>query len=661
MSEPPDDSLLSAWSSGGSEEAFTALAKRYGGLLYHAAKRQTGREDLAGEAAQNALLILARKAPRLRHLPCLSGWLHRTACYEAAKILRRERRHEARMKHLPIDDEHTPESSWRDAVPLLDQALDALPEKDRQVIFLKYFDGLTFEQMARQFGGEPAAWRQRGSRAVERLRGSLAKRGVTVGASAIATGLGTTLSQAAPASIIASMGASHAAVATLSWKTLTLHSLHLMKMKPAIVISAVLLASFVPLGLQAHAISTARERVALMETQVRTRADGGHTLPRRTASLKKSVSSKTNLIALADALMAGEQGNLLKGLMAEKKIRAMNADELEGILMESLDAEMTTAQRKVLVRSLFREFCRLAEKSKMPCDRVITLATRLARKMGTAQGSIWNAANNTIDRWMTTDLDAAVAWFGEARGSGLLDDSEGTLVLGSQVFDGLHRRNRDDAVRFYRSLPDAERRAIIGGGSGRGNPEQMMDLAMEIGDDRLRGIALAQLFSYSEGKSPQEIRSWIDRLPPSPNQAEELLANAARGQAGIIKTDEMLKRIDWLREASEGRDFSHAAGIFLAEVARINRDQIGEVVEAEWKRNPDERMLASYLGRTFFSSEALIVDAIPLSNRITDPELRDDALRRLLTWTRSDEEGRALARKGGLPEEEIDRLIPKKP
>jgi DNA-directed RNA polymerase specialized sigma24 family protein len=87
MSDRPDASLLEAWSAGGSEEPFAVLARRYGGLLYHAALRKTRRNDLAGEAAQNSLLILARKAPRLIHLPSLAGWLHRTACYEASKQL----------------------------------------------------------------------------------------------------------------------------------------------------------------------------------------------------------------------------------------------------------------------------------------------------------------------------------------------------------------------------------------------------------------------------------------------------------------------------------------------------------------------------------------------------------------------------------------------
>jgi RNA polymerase sigma factor (sigma-70 family) len=660
MNDGADDSLLSAWCAAGSEEAFTALAKRYGGLLYHAAKRRTGREDLAQEAAQTALLILARKAPRLRHLPCLSGWLHRTACYEASKLLRREHRHEARMKHLPTYDEENPESSWQSAMPLLDQALDALPERDRQVIFLKYFDGLSFEQMAVRFGGEPAAWRQRGSRAVEKLRGSLAKRGVMISATTISTGLGATLSQTVPVSFIASVGATHGALATVSWKTLTLQSLHLMKMKPAIVISAVLLASFIPLGLQANAISVARQRVALLETAAMN-STWTTDSPRRTASARTPGSSRTDLIALADALLAGENGNALSRWRVERKIRAMDADELEQMLMGSLDIEMGTARREVLVRALFRGFCRLAEESKMPCERVVALALTLENKMGPGQGNLWNNARGTIARWMEADLDAAVAWFGETRKSGMLGDSQASSVLGSQIFEGLHRRNPEEAIKFFQGLADSERMAAICSGAARGNPELVMDLATKIGDEGRRSFALTQFFRGSDGRTAEEIRAWLDHVAPAENQGVEYLAHAARGQIEHITAELALARIDWLRKASEGRDFSGAAGVFLAEMARTNPEQIRAVLDAEWERNPDERMLASYIGRSFHSTEALIIEAIPLSQRIADPDLRDESLRRMLGFNRATEEARSLARKGNLAEEEINRLFPEKP
>jgi len=651
MSDRPDASLLEAWSAGGSDEAFAALARRYGGLLYHAALRRTGRDDLAGEAAQNSLLILARKAPRLTHLPSLAGWLHRTACYEASKLLRRESRHQARMKHLPLPDDG--DASWMDAAPILDQALDDLPEKDRQVIFLKYFDGLSFEQMARQFGGEPAAWRQRGSRAVERLRSSLTRRGVAVSSAALGSGLGTTLSQAAPPAVAASLGATPAAAAALSWKTLTLHSIHLMKVKPAIAIAAVLFLSLAPLGMQAMAISDARQRVALLESGALVASTDSS--PRHALASERA-ATPVNLVALADALLAAEEGDVVKHLTTEKKVAAMSADELERLLVQSTTIELGPEQRNALVQALFKQFCQLAKKSGEPCERVVGLAMRLSPFMKSGDGSLWHLAGDNLDRWVESNLDAAVAWYRRMDKSTSRVDG---AMLGARVFDGLQRRDPDEAIAFYRSLTDEEKQSIFGGGGGARQPELMLELASEIGDEQLRGLAVNLVFHRAEGRSPEEVRGWIDRLQPTANETAQLLAPAAT-LACESSAENVAKQIDWLRAAAEGLDVAQATGIYLANIASSSPKVVKQVLDAEWERHPDERMLATYISRCM-SNEALILDAIPRSRLITDAGLRDSALHMMLRSTRSDEDARELARKGGMAEEEIDRIIPGKP
>ncbi|HEY1121421.1 MAG TPA: hypothetical protein VGE67_07455, partial [Haloferula sp.] len=78
------------------------------------------------------------------------------------------------------------------------------------------------------------------------------------------------------------------------------------------------------------------------------------------------------------------------------------------------------------------------------------------------------------------------------------------------------------------------------------------------------------------------------------------------------------------------------------------------------KRHPDERMLACYISRCMFNQD-LILDAIPRSQLITGQDLRDSALRMMLLSARSVEDARSLARKGGMDEKEVDRLIPREP
>jgi Sigma-70, region 4 len=77
-----------------------------------------------------------------------------------------------------------------EALPYLDAAIAGLSESDRELILLRYHEGLTFSQAAKRTGRQEAALRQQASQAVEKLSGMLRRRGVCVPAATLATGLG---------------------------------------------------------------------------------------------------------------------------------------------------------------------------------------------------------------------------------------------------------------------------------------------------------------------------------------------------------------------------------------------------------------------------------------------------------------------------------------
>jgi RNA polymerase sigma factor (sigma-70 family) len=660
MSAQSDASLLRDWTIGGSEEAFAELARRYAGLLYHAALRRTGREDLAGESAQNSLLILARKAPQLTDLPTLAGWLHRTACYEAAKILRRERRHEARMKNLPPPDgPDDDDSPWQEAAPLLDRALDALPEKDRQVIFLKYFDGMSFEQMAKQFGGESAAWRQRGSRAVEKLRVSLAKRGVAVSCSTLAMGLGTTLSEAAPASVVATLSASPVAgAAGLSWTSLALHSLHLMKIKPSIALAAVLLLSLLPLGLQTVALANAKMRVGLLEGEVASKA-AARSSPVTTVSAGPNTRSKLDVAMLAHAFMAPYHGDFISYDAAEWKLGTIGVEELESLIGATAEEPLTPEARLNLMSALFARYCELAEESGMPFGRFAATAT-LAAKSSRAfyRRDLWTRSKGIVDRWMREDPDAAIAWYRESLASGVLGSPSPGEWTGT-VFRVLHEKDPADALEFYRSLPDPDRAAVINGNGVSSNPVLAIELATTIEDPGSRMKALQDAFMRSETATAEEVRDWLAPLQLSDESAVRLLVDAARGMRRELSREDIAGRLAWLREAGVGHDLSQATAFYFVKASSL---QFREAFDDEWKRSPDEKMLAAYVAGVVYAGEGTKTHAFEMSKHFKDPVLRDQSLKRMLLLPGQDPaDTRKYAEKIGMSLEEIERLLPVTP
>ncbi|MBL9199251.1 MAG: sigma-70 family RNA polymerase sigma factor [Opitutaceae bacterium] len=167
--------------------------RRYLGLVYHAALRQLGGEAHASEdVAQRVFALLARKAPSLGDHAALAGWLHTTTRFTASETLRAERRRRAREQeaftmHQPTNDNRpaAADSAWTDLRPVIDEALGELDAPDREAVLLRYFAGLPHAQIGARLAISENAARMRVERALEKLHGRLARRGVTSTASAL--------------------------------------------------------------------------------------------------------------------------------------------------------------------------------------------------------------------------------------------------------------------------------------------------------------------------------------------------------------------------------------------------------------------------------------------------------------------------------------------
>ena len=215
MKDIHDNELLQSFVREASQTAFTSLTRRYAGLVFHVAMRCSGSAELAEEAAQNAFVVLAKKAARIDASHGLAPWLHRTVCFETSKLRDRETRYRRKVERFAESAaEGVVESgSWEGTAPVLDSALNELSPQDRRVILLRFYEGLSYDDLVRRFGSEAATWRKRCNRAVERLRAKLARRGALVSTVALTGALAALLPQQAPAAVVAAL-ARQAAIAT---------------------------------------------------------------------------------------------------------------------------------------------------------------------------------------------------------------------------------------------------------------------------------------------------------------------------------------------------------------------------------------------------------------------------------------------------------------
>lgn len=254
-----DGTLLTEYVTSGSEEAFRELVARHAGLVFTAARRQVGSDAMAEEVAQAVFCILARKAKSLQSRNTITGWLHLTTRHTAMKAVRTELRRQSREQEAMAMDSNEADSIWTDLEPHLDEALARLPEADRDLLILRYFEGLALSDVGARLSVNANTAHKRISRALERLRTFLAKRGITVSVGVIASLLPTNAIGSVPSGLLSTLQGTTAAAASTSILPLineTMNHLFWIKLKTALPVAVVGIAAVgTPLAMQHRAIA----------------------------------------------------------------------------------------------------------------------------------------------------------------------------------------------------------------------------------------------------------------------------------------------------------------------------------------------------------------------------------------------------------------------
>jgi RNA polymerase sigma factor (sigma-70 family) len=247
----PDSELLRHYAEAKSEEAFAELVRRHVNLVHSAALRQVnGDAHLAQDVAQTVFTDLARKAASVARRSTLTGWLYTSAHFAAAKIVRTENRWRDREEKFMREPVHgsPPQADWEKLRPVLDDAMHELKEADREAILLRYFENRQFAEVGAKLGLNENAARMRVERALEKLRGSLTKRGITT-ATALASVISANAIQIAPANLAATVTtASLAAAGTGTFTFLKIMTATKLKFAIGAIVVAAVATAFVLLN-----------------------------------------------------------------------------------------------------------------------------------------------------------------------------------------------------------------------------------------------------------------------------------------------------------------------------------------------------------------------------------------------------------------------------
>ncbi len=205
-----DAALLRKYTDEGSQDAFTELVHRHVDLVYGAALRRTGGDaHTAADVSQKVFTSLARNAGRLSRHAVLGAWLHTATRNAAVNIMISDQRRKARefeaLAQGPAPDDGGPGPDWNRLRPVLDAAIDELPETDRIAVVLRFLERRAFAEIGAALGVSEDAARMRTERALEKLRSLLGRRGVTSTAAALGAVVTSEAMVSAPPSLAAAL------------------------------------------------------------------------------------------------------------------------------------------------------------------------------------------------------------------------------------------------------------------------------------------------------------------------------------------------------------------------------------------------------------------------------------------------------------------------
>lgn len=166
------------------ELAFAVVVERHGPMVLRACRSVLLNPHDVDDAFQATFLVLARQGRSLWVRDSLGPWLHQVA-FRTAKCVRATASRRRRLEAAAIRPEAIHDAQTDDLAPLLHEEIERLPERYRAPIILCDLQGHTHEQAARHLGWPVGTVKSRQSRAREKLRNRLQRRGVTPESTAV--------------------------------------------------------------------------------------------------------------------------------------------------------------------------------------------------------------------------------------------------------------------------------------------------------------------------------------------------------------------------------------------------------------------------------------------------------------------------------------------
>ena len=173
MTQGPSDKTLIEAAVAGDGDSFTELCHRYYASMVAIGHAILGDRHLAEDAAQQGFAKAALKLPNLKKPDKFGLWLA-AICRNAARDVARANRG---FHCVNKSATQAPEPNRSEIGPAVRAALTQLGPKGREVLYLRYYDGLSYERISQVLGISEQAINGRLRRAKKKLAERLRRDG----------------------------------------------------------------------------------------------------------------------------------------------------------------------------------------------------------------------------------------------------------------------------------------------------------------------------------------------------------------------------------------------------------------------------------------------------------------------------------------------------
>lgn len=145
-----DELVIAIQQENTKEQAFKTLVNTYQKSLYYHIRRMVNNHDDANDILQNVFIKIYKNIAQFKGDSNLFTWIFRIASNETITFINKNKKHQIVdidasqiSSSTTVDTDNTQQIEQK-----LAMALQTLPDKQKQVFVMRYYDEMTYEQMS---------------------------------------------------------------------------------------------------------------------------------------------------------------------------------------------------------------------------------------------------------------------------------------------------------------------------------------------------------------------------------------------------------------------------------------------------------------------------------------------------------------------------------